>query len=244
MGKGIFLSPTNTYPYKTLTTKMRRFIYSIASILLASTAMLCSTSCNDGETYAEMRDREKKAIARFIDDNDVCGKIKVITENQFYANDSITDTVANEFVLFNDDGIYMQIVRRGEGKSMKEMALENGDSIINRTILCRFLEYDIESGDSTYSNYYTPSVVDKMLCNYNDKNHSFSASFTEGMMSSRYGSNVPKSWIKPLEFVRLTRQSGRIAKIRLIVPHSSGTTNASNYVLPYYYEITYQLGKN
>ncbi len=223
---------------------MKRFIYLLSAIIISLATAICSTSCNDGETYAEMRKKEKRAIARFLEDNDVCGKIKVITEEQFYANDTVTDTVANEYVLFNDDGIYMQLVRRGEGKSMKEMARENGDSTINRTILCRFLEYDIESGDSTYSNYYSESIVDKMLCNYNDKNHSFSASFTEGMMRSRYGSNVPMGWIKPLTFVRLTRHAGRIAKVRLIVPHASGTTNASNYVLPCYYEITYQLGKN
>jgi hypothetical protein len=34
-----------------------------------------------------------------------------------------------------------------------------------------------------------------------------------------------------------------VAKVRLIVPHSSGTSNASQYVLPYDYEITYQLGR-
>ncbi|MBR3091790.1 MAG: DUF4827 domain-containing protein [Bacteroidaceae bacterium] len=223
---------------------MRRFIYLLSGIVLTTLTLLCSTSCHDSETYAEMRKKEKRAIARFIDDNDICGKIKVISEEEFYAKDSVTDTVSNEFVLFNDDGIYMQIVRRGEGSTMREMAKANGDSTINRTILCRFMEYDIEAGDSTYTNYYSPSIVDKMLCNYNDKNRTFSASFTEGMMSSRYGSNVPTGWIKPLTFVRLTRYAGKIAKVRLIVPHASGTTNASNYVLPCYYEITYQLGKN
>ena len=223
---------------------MRRSIYLLSALVIVMTTVFCTTSCNDGETYAEMRKKEKRAIARFLEDNDICGKIKIITEEQFYANDTVTDTVSNEYVLFNDDGIYMQIVRKGEGSTMKEMARANGDSIINRTILCRFMEYDIEAGDSTYSNYYSPSIVDKMLCNYNDKNNTFSASFTEGMMSSRYGSNVPKGWIKPLTFVRLTRFAGKIAKVRLIVPHASGTTNASNYVLPCYYEITYQLGKN
>ena len=38
-------------------------------------------------------------------------------------------------------------------------------------------------------------------------------------------------------------ETGKQAKVRLIVPHSSGTSNASNYVLPYYYEISYELGK-
>ena len=222
---------------------MRKYIYLLAAIML-TTVTLGITSCNDSETYAEMRKKEKRAIARFIDDNDICGKIKVITESEFYAKDSTTDVTANEFVLFNDDGIYMQIIRRGEGSSMRELARENNDSTINRTILCRFMEYDIEAGDSTLTNYNSPSVVDKMLCNYNDKNITFSASFTEGMMRSKYGSNVPSGWIKPLSYIRLTRHLSSIAKVRLIVPHASGTTNASNYVLPCFYEITYQLGEN
>jgi hypothetical protein len=200
------------------------------------------TSCDDKETYAEMRKKEKRAIARFITDNDIVGPITVINFDTFIKNDTVTDTAKNEFVLFEEDGIYMQIINRGEGKSMIEMAKERDDTTINKVILCRFLEYDIEGGDSTYTNYNTPSIVDKMLCKYTLRSKSYSASFTEGQMKSYYGSNVPTGWLKPLDYIRLTRDAGKIAKVRLIVPHASGTTNNSNYVLPCYYEISYQLG--
>lgn len=209
-----------------------------AFVALCGMTMLYS--CDNGETYADMKEREKNAINRFIEDNN----IKVISQDQFIAQDSTTNVEENEFVLFNEDGIYMQIESRGEGKSMIEMAKEqSADSTISKTILCRFLEYDIEGGDTITTNKYSSSIVDKMLVKYIHRSRRYQASFIEGKMVEKYKSSVvPQGWIKPLDYVRLTRNSGRIAKIRIIVPHSSGTSNASGYVLPMYYEISYQLG--
>ena len=137
----------------------------------------------------------------------------------------------------------MQIVRKGEGKNMVEMAKEQADSTISKVLLCRFFEYDIQNADTTISNYYVSAIVDKMLCTYKHQGRSYSASFTEGRMRQAYSGYVPAGWLKPLDYIRLTRNAGKQAKVRLIVPHSSGTSNASNYVLPYYYEISYELGK-
>ena len=41
-------------------------------------------SCNNGKTYAEMKEEEREAIKRFIELND----IKVIDEDQFAEQDS------------------------------------------------------------------------------------------------------------------------------------------------------------
>ena len=215
---------------------MKQIIW--AFVALCGMTMLYS--CDNGETYADMKEREKNAINRFIEDNN----IKVISQDQFIAQDSTTNVEENEFVLFNEDGIYMQIESRGEGKSMIEMAKEqSADSTISKTILCRFFEYDIEGGDTITTNKYSSSIVDKMLVKYIHRSRRYQASFIEGKMVEKYKSSVvPQGWIKPLDYVRLTRNSGRIAKIRIIVPHSSGTSNASGYVLPMYYEISYQLG--
>ena len=209
-----------------------------AFVALCGMTMLYS--CDNGETYADMKEREKNAINRFIKDVD----IKVISQDQFFAQDSTTNVEENEFVLFNEDGIYMQIVERGAGKTMIEMAKEQStDSTISKTILCRFVEYDIEGGDTITTNRYSSSIVDKMLVKYIHRSRRYQASFIEGKMVEKYKSSVvPQGWIKPLDYIRLTRNSGRIAKIRIIVPHSSGTSNASGYVLPMYYEISYQLG--
>ena len=219
---------------------MRHIIYILAAIVV-----ICVTaSCHDEETYAEMKKKEKRAIENFLKDNEFGGPIKVISEEQFAAQDSTTDTLQNEYVLFEEDGIYMQVISRGAGKTFVEMAKEqSADSTISKTILCRFMEYDIKAGVVTSTNLYSSSIVDKMLCKYTHRSLQYTASFTQGnMMSNSKSSYVPQGWLKPLAYIRLTRNSGKIAKVRLIVPHSSGTQNASNYVLPMFYEISYQLG--
>ncbi|MDO5482338.1 MAG: DUF4827 domain-containing protein [Bacteroidaceae bacterium] len=223
---------------------MKKILFSVLAACVVSTSILTTTSCNEDETYAEQKDKEKKAIGQFLEDNDFVGKITPITEEQFYAQDSMTDLSKNEFVRFNDDGIYMQIVRKGNGPSMVELAKERKDSTVTRPLICKFLEYDIEGADTTYSNIYLSSINDKMLCTYSHYGRSYTASFTEGIMQSAYGSTVPKGWLKPLDYIRLTKVAGEEAKVRLIVPHSSGTSNASGYVLPFYYEITYQIPPN
>lgn len=200
-------------------------------------------SCKDTETYAEMKDKEKKAITAFIKDNDITGPITVISENTFYAQDSTTNLERNEYVLFEEDGIYMQIISKGSGKTFVEMAKEQPDSTVTKNVLCRFLEYDIESADTTNTNFHTPSIVDKMLVKYTHYSHSYMASFTEGAMKSNNVTAVPKGWFKPFNFIRLSKDAGKVAKVRMIIPHASGTSNASGYVLPFYYEISYQLGK-
>jgi hypothetical protein len=223
---------------------MKKILFSVLAACVVSTSILTTTSCNEDETYAEQKDKEKKAIGQFLEDNDFVGKITPISEEQFYAQDSTTDLSKNEFVRFNDDGIYMQIVRKGNGPTMVELAKERKDSTVTRPLICKFLEYDIEGADTTYSNIYMSSINDKMLCTYSHYGRSYTASFTEGVMQSAYGSTVPKGWLKPLDYIRLTKVAGEEAKVRLIVPHSSGTNNASGYVLPFYYEITYQIPPN
>lgn len=89
-----------------------------AFVTFCSLTMLFS--CDNGETYADRKEREKNAINRFIKEHE----IKVISYDQFLAQDSTTNVDENEYVLFNEDGIYMQIEARGEGKSMIEMAKE------------------------------------------------------------------------------------------------------------------------
>ncbi len=222
---------------------MKKALLGILISLFTGTMTLTMQSCDDGETYAEMKEKERDAISRFIKGNDITGPISVISEATFLANDTTTDVSKNEYVLFSDDGIYMQIVQRGTGKSMEEMAKEQTDETTTKSILCRFTEYDIQSAETMSTNYYEPRP-DKMQCHYELFSRAYTASFTEGIMLAYYGGMVPTGWLKPLDYIRLSRSTATTsrAKVRLIVPHSSGTGNASQYVLPYYYEITYQLG--
>ena len=214
--------------------------------LVISAFAFCS--CNNGETYAKMKEKERDAIERFLQTNSFVGPIRVISESTFNAQGQQTNNDNNEFVLFEDDGIYMQIVRKGSGQTMIEMAREQPDSTITKTICCRFFEYDIENGDTTCTNMTAAynNLVDKMQCTYTCLGRSYTAYFIYGRMMQVYSSSsvVPTGWLKPLDYIRLVKKegAGEVAKVRLIIPHSSGTNTAYNYVLPFYYEITYQLG--
>ncbi len=122
---------------------MRKYIGALLA-LLACASCLCS--CNNDDTYADQKKRERKVINAFLnrdvaiideEGDTICrvGKINPITEAQFYAQDSTTNVEKNEYVLFSGSGIYMQIVREGVGEKLK-----SGD---NKRILCRFIEYNI-----------------------------------------------------------------------------------------------------
>ena len=223
---------------------VKKLLYLVLAACVVSTSLF-TISCNDGETYADQKAKEKRYISQFLEDNDFVGKINPITEEQFYAQDSTTDVSKNEFVLFKDDGIYMQIVRKGEGPTMVELAKERADSTVTRPILCKFFEYNIEQGDTTATNWYSTSIEDKMMCTYSHYSRSYTAWFISGKMYTTYkSSTVPKGWIKPLDYIRLTKRDGEAAMVRLIVPHTSGTNNASGQVLPCYYQITYQIPPN
>lgn len=231
---------------------MKRRSLPSALLLLLAMSLLLLPSCSNGETYAEQKDKEYKAIQSFLDrdivvrdgtGNIVCnvGKIVPISEEQFLEQDSTTDVEKNEYVLFGNTGVYMQIVRKGTGEK-----LEDGKTA---RVICRFVEFNI-LGDSIQLrndvNHWHPSPdIMKVSNNYGR----FSASFdTEinggGAMYNTYGStSVPSGWLTPFPYIRIGRQDSPqegIAKVRLIVPHTEGQTSAVGNVYPCFYEITFQ----
>lgn len=196
---------------------------------------LISQSCNEGKTYAEMKEDEREAIKRFIELND----IKVIDEDQFEAQDSTTNVSANEYVLFEESGVYMQVIERGKGET-----LEDG----RHEILARYVEEHIKTDGSTdtlslntLSNLY-PHPDEFVLTK---SNNSLSATFgTNGAMYGAHSSAyVPSGWLLPLNYLKVGREISARAKIRLILPHGQGTSTASSQVIPCFYEITYQMSR-
>jgi len=188
------------------------------------------TSCDDDETYAEQKAREKNQIQEFLDEN----KIDVISMTEFL-KDSITDNPEygpdksrNEFVLFPDKGVYMQIVRKGEGRRMT-----SGESW---NMNARYVEVYIPTGDTLTMNQFNTYAEQFNISRSSD---SYSASFTYGIMYTKYGSAVPKSWIMAFPFITPGFLNGEsAAKVRMIVPHDQGTSTAATNVYPAYYEIT------
>ena len=200
---------------------MRKYI--IIALMTVGATLWCS--CEDVETYAEMKEKEKANIEKFIH----AQGIRVIDFETFVANDSTTDVEANEFVLFKDRGVYMQIVRKGEGRKMQDG--ERG------VYMARYIELNIETGDTLSGNLYA-NTPDYFTCKC--EGDSYTASFTQGYMQGTYGSSaVPNGWLIPLGYVTPGRPNDKAAKVRLILPHSESTAQASQRVYPTYYEITY-----
>lgn len=207
-------------------------------LALTLIAIVALASCSDSETYADMKKKERSAINRYIANQ----KIKVISEDVFNAQNQTTNVDKNEWVLFEGTGVYMQIVREGCGEK-----LESGKT---KKVLCRFNEYNILESDSSLqcSNIYSYLwEVEKMTVK--NTSGTFSGTFDKesSLMYSTYSSAaVPSGWLVPLTYIKLgipASATDEIAKVKLIVPHSMGQSNASQNVYPCMYEITYQLGR-
>jgi hypothetical protein len=201
----------------------------IVLIIIAAIAVLAS--CNDYETYGDMKEKERNAINKFIADS----SITVISEDQFVQNGYKTDLSRREFVKLDKSGVYMQILRQGCGDGIKD-----GDDL---TLDCRYTEYDIINDSTTTQNVTVnfASVPDRM--NVVRKSGTFTASFITGVMASTYSTSVPAGWLTPLSYIKVGRpqtMTDECAKVRLIIPHTQGHVYASSNVTPYFYTITFQ----
>lgn len=203
---------------------------------MALVGVMLMASCDNNETYADQKKRERAAISKFIANNGIV----TISEAEFKANGNTTNVAKNEYVLFSSSGVYMQIVRKGTGEP-----LQNGESA---TVLCRFSERNLLTDTLQLTNnvLYYSAIVDKM--NVTNTSGSFTASFdtSSSVMYSAYGSaSVPAGWLVPFTYINLDRHSegSEIAKVNLIVPHTQGHQYASSGVYPCYYELTYERGR-
>ena len=210
---------------------MKKLVLLFLSLLAFNFAF---QACDDSKTYAEMLEEEDDAIAAFIRDND----IQVISQTEFFNNDSTTDVSKNEYVQLSS-GVYMQIVKKGIEDEDGNLLNPNDTVKNNDLILVRFMEYSILDKDTSLSNLNAVETVDEFK--YTVTSSSIAGIFTSGIFLATYGSSytaVPAGWLVPLEYVR----DG--AHVRLIVPSEMGHNPAMQYVYPYYYDIRkYQIWK-
>ena len=217
--------------------KMKRLIFPILTAL-----MLLTASCQHYETYSDRKAKDRSAIERFIQQEG----IQVISEEMFHAQGETTDVSQNQYVRLSRSGVYMQIIRKGYGNLIEE------DKTIN--IYCRFVEKNIMTDSILVRNdeRFLMSVNSKYqdMSQYPDKmsvkrtGTTITASFVSGVMYTYHGSaQVPSGWLVPLNYVSVdvppAGSEAEIAKVRLIVPHSQGTADATSTVYPCFYEITY-----
>ena len=219
----------------------------LLSLALLAMLMLAFASCHHTETYAEQKERELTAINKFL----VEDGINVISEESFKAQNYTTDLKRNEFVLFDNTGVYMQIVRQGCGE-----VLRDGETA---TVLCRFVESNLMLGaDSVtltnispiYRNDGTVTnpdlIVEKMIVTNTQGTFNGIFDLTSLMYQNYQSQVVPQGWLVPFSYIKLGRPSkadDEIAKVRLIVPNDQGNLAASRNVVPFYYEITFERGR-
>lgn len=201
-------------------------------LLLAIAGLFLFTACDNYETYGDKKEKERNAINGYISEKG----INVISEAAFHAQGDSTDVSSNQYVYLGNSGVYMQIVRKGEGE-----VLPNNKQL---NVLCRFSEYNILNRVSTVTNDSTTRTYDKMSVMRNET--TYTASFISGAMASAYGASVPAGWLVPLRYIRLGRWTSEtaVAKVRLIVPHTQGHSTSTANVCPYFYDITYQLSRD
>ena len=197
--------------------------------MIAVVAVLAS--CNDYETYGDKKEKERNAISKFISDS----SITVISEDQFMQQGQTTNLSRNEYVRFDKNGVYMQIVRPGCGEM-----IQDGQKL---NLVCRFSEFNLLA-DSVQARNNTSSFAATPDIRYVSRTGStYTAAFLSGVMYSYYTASVPAGWLVPLSSVKVGRPQSEdedCAKVRLIIPHTQGHATASSNVTPYYYEITYQ----
>ena len=204
-------------------------------LFLFVVSMMLFSACRDQQTYADQKNREHAAINKFLSDS----AVNVIIEEQFEAQNYTTDVSKNQFVLFQSNGLYLQIVRKGTGKAIKD-----GEHV---RILCRFIERNLLTDSVQLSNVIYPlysRFVETM--DISNKSGTMTGSFDKksSLMYTFYGTTtVPTGWLAPLRFLNIGRwdsADSEIAKVRIIVPHDIGQSNAVSAVYPCLYDITYE----
>ena len=236
---------------------MKKFLFAIMAIA----ALFSFAACNDTETYKDLRDRELDSISSFLRHENV----KVISEEEFKSrwekkqkDNSVvlTDTSKNnnEYVLFNSNGIYMQVLDMGCGDY-----IQKGETT---DVLVRFYEYNLglkaaicnESLQLTNNTVVYSYMLDKMSVTNNSGTFTGSFDTSNSLMAATYNSStyygtsgtVPSGWLIPFSWVKIGRpktDSEHVARVRILVPHSYGTTAASGSVYACLYDMTLQRGR-
>lgn len=233
--------------------------------MIAVAALISFAACDHNETYADQRDRELDSINAFLRNEN----IKVIKEAEFEkrfearkAGDKTikltdTDPANNEYVLFESNGIYMQVIHDGCG----EYIAKNDKK--GKNVLCRFTEYCLANRAKICDEAITLTNDVPSLAIYTDEMNvtntsgTFSGYFVDtskSLLAKTYNSSyygtvsatVPSGWLIPFTWIkvgRLVSEDDELAHVRLLVPHTYGTTSASASVYACLYDIRFQAAR-
>ena len=208
-------------------------------------AALGMQSCNNDKTYAEKKEEEADAINKYLLEND----IKVIDENTFFSQDTMT-LADNEYVLFKESGVYMNVMQRGVGSPLTDGTYYIESRFEEMALQTRNDDIQMEAGDTLTANMHINNPTywgypEEFKLTVSGTSYSGTFSGVSQMYDTYEQTSVPTGWLLPLQYLKPSRtnSSEDVARVRLLVPHSAGTVTASRYVYPCYYEITYNLGR-
>ena len=234
----------------------------ILFVVIAFAAIFSMVACSDTETYADQRNRERDSINAFLRNENITVISEQEFKSRFEAKKTNKDVVLtyhtperNEYVLFESNGVYMQVIDDGCGDYIKD-----GES---KEVIVRWDEYNINtraniSDDSwqNSNNYVNTSYyIDKMKVT--NTTGTFTAMFIEPARSwfaicnnsSSYSNSisgtVPSGWLVPFSWVKIGRGNSEgesIAHVRLLIPHSYGSTSSSSNVNACLYDMTLRRG--
>ena len=231
--------------------------------MIAIAALVTFAACDHNETYADQRNRELDSINAFLRNENV----KVIKESEFEqrfearkAGDKTikltdTDPNNNEYVLFESNGIYMQVIHDGCGNYIAKGETKN--------VLCRFTEYCLANRAKICDDAITLTNDVPRFAIYTDEmsvtntSGTFDGSFaktSESLLAQTYNSSyygsvsaaVPSGWLIPFSWIKIGRlitADDELAHVRLLVPHTYGTTSASASVYACLYDIRFQAAR-
>ena len=210
---------------------MKKLVFLFLSLLTAGSLF---QACDNSKTYAEMLEDEKNAVNKFIKDS----AINVISLEEF-ERDTITDLSRNEYVAFSN-GVYMQIVDRGNADDPEDTFANN-----NNVICARYLEKNIASNELTCFNVVLPEYINAsdyyrspLTFRYVNENSSAYGivlstplDYDYWWTANSYGTAIPGGWLLALPYLRDN------AHVRLIIPSKMGHSISQQNVIPYYYDI-------
>ena len=234
---------------------MKKFLF----VFMAFAALFFMAACSDTETYADQRNRERDSISAFLRNEHITVISEKTFKERFDAGVTLTDTSANknEYVLFESNGVYMQVIDQGCGDIIPQGSSED--------VLVRFDEYNINTramicDASLQCSNNVPAysyLVDKVRVT--NTSGTYTGIFVEPLKSvfartyntSSYSSSsisgaVPSGWLVPFSYVKIGRgnsEGEKIAHVRLLVPHTYGSTTASASVYACLYDMTLRKGR-
>ena len=74
----------------------------------------------------------------------------------------------------------------------------------------------------------------------------FGLAYNYSSYTGSYSSTIPSGWLIPFSWVKIGRgnaEGEKIAHVRLLIPHTYGSTQASANVNAYFYDMTLQKGR-